>query len=356
MPPSERSIDWASLQALAEKLAEPGLGPGSVFESEWRTVQQVLDRLTTVEDWAGILRLREMFAFLVTGDTTGGLPEMQKLSAAAIQAAQHLGRVGLVAQFWHDEGHNLHRQGYHEQSITAFERAAKGYRQDGQEFGALQSFYMTALCHRALGDRTKARRVLKQVLAEVGEDDPWRANPLQVMAWLVQDEGQLEQAESLLREALTLYEEHEGPDSLLVLQTLADLGEVVGFQGRYAEAAEIFERSLGIGRKYSGQVDRQEARTALKFAEVLMRQREYKRALDLLDRADDKIRAYGHYYDLLWRIELARAFIYWRLRYWTSARRKFRMALRYRRQLGLSNMLLIKQMASRLRMGTGLPR
>lgn len=349
------NVDWDKLKTLAEKLAEPGLGPGSVLESEWQIIEQALDQLLAIENWEGLIHLREMFAFLVIGDTTGGLPVVQRINAEAINAAERLGDIALVARFLHDEGHNLHRQGYHERAIKAFERSAESYQKLGEEFRSLESYYMTALCHRALENRTVARRILDQVLQQVS-DDPWRGNPLQVMAWLMQDEGHLDEAEELLREALTLYEQYQGLDSMLVVQTLADLGEVVGLQGRYSEALENFERSLTIASKFSGQFDRQEARTKLKLAEIVSRRGEYEHALRLLDEADDKIRGYGHYYDLLWRIELARAFIYWRQWRWGPAVRKLRMALRYRRQLGLSNVVLAKQLVSRLRMGAGLPR
>lgn len=349
-------VDWGELKKLAEKLAEPGLGPGGALESEWRIIEQALDRLLAVEDWERLVHLREMFAFLVVGDTTGGLPVVQRINAEAIKAAERLGKIALVARFLHDEGHNLHRQGYHEQAIEAFERAAELYQKVGEKFRTLESYYMTALCHRALENRTVAWQILNQVLRQVGDEDPWRGNPLQVMAWLMQDEGRLDEAEKLLREALFLYEQYQGSDSMLVVQTLADLGEVVSLQGRYTEALEIFDQSLATVNKSAGQFDRQEARTKLKLAETLTRCGEYERALCLLDEADDKIRGYGHYYDLLWRIELARAFIYCRQRRWGPAVRKLRMALRYRRQLGLSNVVLAKQLVSRLRMGAGLPR
>ncbi len=349
-------VDWEELNTLAEKMASPTMGPGVVAESEWRVLEQALDRLRALRDWEGIIRLRERFAFLVTGDTTGGLPLVQRLNTEAIEAAKRTGKVALAARFLHAEGHNLHRQGYHERAIEAFEQSAELYRRIGEDFRALESYYMTALCHRALGNRAAARQVLNQVLQQVDEEDPWRANPLQVMAWLTQDEGDLEKAERLLREALTLYEQYQGPEGVLVVQTLADLGEVVGLQGRYEEALEIFDRALDLGSRLSGQFGRQEARTKLKLAEVLMRRGQYEHALRLLDEADDKVRGYGHYYDLLWRIELARAFIYWRQRRWGSVVRKLRMVLYYRHQLGLSNTALARQLISRLRMGTGLPR
>ncbi|HID08251.1 MAG TPA: hypothetical protein EYP10_14015, partial [Armatimonadetes bacterium] len=190
-------VNWEELKLLADKLAQPGEGPGGVLESEWQMIEQSLNTLISLQDWKGVVRLREMFSFLVVGDTTGGLPVVQRLNAAAIQAAEQMNEITLAARFLHDEGHNLHRQGYHKRAIEAFERSASLYWQVGEEFCALESFYMTALCHRALGNRKEAQQVLEQVLQQVEENDPWRGNPLQVTAWLKQDGGDLQAAESL---------------------------------------------------------------------------------------------------------------------------------------------------------------
>lgn len=70
-------------------------------------------------------------------------------------------------------------------------------------------------------------------------DDPWRGNPLQIMAWLTQDEGDLPTSEKLLREVLSLHERGSDTD-ILIAGTLADLGEVVGLQRRFIEAIEYF--------------------------------------------------------------------------------------------------------------------
>jgi hypothetical protein len=115
-------------------------------------------------------------------------------------------------------------------------------------------------------------------------------------------------------------------------------------------------RSLAILQQYQGQYDRQEAQSKLKFAEMLMRQKRYDEALQLLDDSDDKASGYGHYYDLMWRIELARALIFLREGRWRDAILKGQMVLRYRRILVLSIWLLGKQLWQRLRAGTGLPR
>ena len=176
------------------------------------------------------------------------------------------------------------------------------------------------------------------------------------MAWLERDAGRLKEAERLLREILDIYEKHPEVFSGRGAGTLADLGEILGLQGRIQEALEAFHQSLAIIDKSSGLVNRNEARTKLKMAELLARCGEYDSALRLLDEADNAIRGYGHYYDLMWRIELARAFVYWRQGYFEGVIRKLRRVLWYRRHLGLSNAALAKQLVERLRKGVGPPR
>lgn len=348
-------IDWDALQALADKAVRSGEGPGAILDTEWELLRHALDELKDAEDWAGIIRLRELFTGLLAADSAWGIPIIQALDEVSIEAARHLDDAAELGHLFGARGHNLHRQGFHERAIVSFEESAANYQKVGDSFGALKSIFMTSLCYRVLDNRPKAKSILTDVLQQVDPDDPWRGNPLQVMAWLTQDEGDLPGAEKLLREVLALHEQATNSD-ILIAGTLADLGEVIGLQGRFTEASEIFQRSLAILDQYRGQYDRQEARTKLKYAELLMRQKQFNKALLLLDEADDKISAYGHYHDLMWRIELTRALIFLRKGRIKEAILKGQMTLRYRRILGLSNWLLARQIVRRFLAGTGLPR
>lgn len=349
------NIDWDELVSLAERLSDPEVGPGGVTDVEWKLIEQSLIDLQAAEDWKGIVRLRELFDFLVVGETTGGMSIVRHIDETAIEAAGHLGDRKLQARYLFDSGHNRHRQGYHKQSIEAFERSAELYEAEGQDLKARESYYMTSLPYRALGHIDRAREILNDVLKATPRDDPWRGNPLQVLSWMERDKGNFPEAEKLLRESLALYKMMEGEESIHAVQTLADLGEVMGLQKRYDEAIPFFKKSLEIVAGFGGQYDRQEARAELKYAEMLTRYGDHEKALRLLDEADDRIRGYGHYYDLLWRIELARAFAYFQERQWGSVIRKFRAVLRYRSELGLPNSLFARQIVRRFRVGTGLP-
>lgn len=349
------SIDWGALQAFAEHVTQSGESPGTAPHSEWEKIRHTLEQLKQAEDWAGVIRLRRLFGGLFARDSAWGIPTLQILDEAAIKAAHRLQDFSELAHLLGARGHNLHRQGFHELAIISFDDSAEAYQKCGDSFGALKSTFMTSLCYRALNNRDRAYEILTAVLLQIEPNDPWRGNPLQVMAWLMQDRGDLSGTEQLLREVLALHGQATDAD-ILIAGTLADLGEVVGLQGRVTEASELFQRSLNVLDNYRGQYDRQEARTKLKYAELLMRQRKFVDALQLLDDADNKASGYGHYYDLMWRIELARSLIFARTGHVKKAILKGQMAFRYRRTLGLSNWLLLKQLLQRLWAGTGLPR
>ncbi len=349
--PAASHINWAKLKNLAAHLSKAGTEPGTVPDSEWKIIEQTLDTFIEMQDWSSILRLRTIFTSLYARDTVTGLPALQLLDQHAIQAARYVGDKSELGHLLGSKGHNLHRQGYHQEAIIVFEESAQNYTETGKDFEALKSYYMTSLCYRALGKRDDAKQILEVVLKQIDPVDPWRANPLQVMAWLIQDEGDLEKSETLLQQALNLYRQTSDSD-MLVVGALADLGEITDILGRTQEARQFFEESLLILAKHQGQYDRQEARTLLKYCESLIHQKDYSAAMRLLNQADDKVSRYGHYYDLLWQIELAKALIHLlegRIYYCLI---KIRSVFRIRRHLGLSNTWLaghvIRRFAQRL--------
>jgi len=329
------TIQWQNLQAVASKIAALESGPGGIVDAEWSTIGTALDQLSKADDFEGIIRLREMFAFLITGETIGGLDVVIRLNDTAVRAAQETGRSKLAAKYIHDKAENYHRRGYHKQSIREFERAAVLYAEAREPRKALESYYFSALAYRALGKRDRTLAILHDVLTQIGPSDPWRANPLEVLSWIYKDQRRYAEAEATLRTALSLYQELEGTNNVHAVQTLADLGEILGLRGQFDDAKKAFAQSLTMLDSFKGQYRRQEARTKTKYAELLNAKREYRNALELLDSSCDKIRGYGHYYDSLLRIELARAVAYFGLRKWGLGLRKTRLAIDYCNEIGL---------------------
>ncbi len=315
----------------------------------------VLERLESGGDTEGILRLRRLFDDLLARDSGWGIAALQALDSSAISSARQLRDMKQLGFLLLARGHNLHRQGLHGDCIVAFDEAATCYEGIGASFEALKSRFMTSLAYRALGNRAKAADVLEMVLSKTAHDDSWRGNPLQVRAWLLQDEGELDRAGRLLEEALALHRIAKEGD-ILAAGTLADLGEICGLQGDEAKARAHFEESLSILAGFEGQYDRQVARTKLKLAELCIRCGSLDEAFELLDDADRLAGAYGHYYDLLWRIELSRSAALLRAGRVLSAIRRFRLVRVYRRALGLPMGMLMRQLVARWYSGSGLPR
>ena len=339
-------ISWNGLRKLAERASAPGIDPGSIPKNDWLIIEQTLDHLLAAEDWNGILQLRQIFNPLYANDSMTGLDSLQQLDQQAIKAARLANNKQELAHLLGAQGHNLHRQGFHQRAIEAFEESAQCYQAIGQARQSLENYYMTSLCQRALGNRETARQILQNVLEQTPPNDPWRAHPLQVLSWLTQDQGDLSGTEVLLRQALALFRVTPNSD-MLIAGALADLGEVVGILGRTQEAKDLFEESLSMFPRHKGQYKRQEARTALKYAELLMHQKDYRAVEHILNQADDKISSYGHYYDLLWQIELARAFVFLRTGRLIFCLRKMHSVFRLRRYLGLSNVLLMQHIMKR---------
>lgn len=63
---------------------------------------------------------------------------------------------------------------------------------------------------------------------------------------LLQDKGRLDEAESLLRDALQLYEASVGPDHQYVASTLTELGAVLTEKGLPQDAEPILLRAIEI--------------------------------------------------------------------------------------------------------------
>jgi tetratricopeptide (TPR) repeat protein len=373
--PDELQVE---LKTLAGEIATPGVDPTAFVEDQLLVIDEALQLLISNEDWQGVLWLRQLFNPLIARDTAIGIPQLQRVEEKAIEVARQLDDPAVLASFLEERGRNLHKQGYHQQAIEYFEEASEQYKAAGQQFLSLRSYFMTATCHRPLGRTQLAEHIIDNVLEQVALDNPWRGEPIHAKALLRRDEGKLDEAEDLIWQAIDFYRK-QSPDNsveeqltdqtsvstpwelahdsadILISGALADLGEIKGLQGQPSEAKKFFEHSLQILAKYQGQYKRHQARTRLKLAEVLTFEGKYAETLKLLHITNDELCAFdesaqgpGRYYDWLWRTELLEALIYFRTGYLNKSFKKLRVALMYRRELGLSTTYLLRQLLKRL--------
>jgi len=337
-------MSWNDLEKLSKQ---------DLREAPESDIQKTLETLRILQEsraWQDILKLQEMFSpmMLTQRLTMGHLRTLRDaLEEPAIEASRALGLKIIEAQYLHDRGQFLHQVGIHEAAIQAFDRSARLYAELGESFRSMESYYMTALCYRALGQVKKAEQILHHVLQET-DNNSWRAHPLEVLAWIELDKSNLPEVERLLRESLRLHRESVAPNrEIMISQVQADLGEALGLMHRYGEALESFRESMALLDHYPDQYDRLRARTTVKHAETLSDMGRNEQALEMLRDVEKIILQYGGYSDLMWKVEADLARVYWRAKDFYAAVLKLRVALGIRRRLGLSNYQLIAQQIKR---------
>ncbi len=107
----------------------------------------------------------------------------------------------------------------------------------------------------ALGDYARAEDLLARALALRAEAVPASldvAETLSHLGFLRFHQGQLDDAERVLSEALVIRERELPANHPDLASTLDDLGVIVGTRGDYARAARFYEQALGIRRALHG--------------------------------------------------------------------------------------------------------
>lgn len=347
------SLNWAEIEELALELEH---SDGTIEERLRNQLVQYLSTVVQTGDDEAIIRFAETFRFL-----SSGLGEQWLLTAfvvaysdAAIEAAIRLGRPKLAGQYHYDLGHLRHRQGKHRLAIQRFDTAFNYFSQAGETFRAREAYFMTSLCYRALGSTNKALEIIEQVLRETG-DDPWRANPLEVRAWIEQARGDLTRAEATLRQVLDGYRELGSSYFPQLAQALADMGEILSLKGDIDGAMDCFRESRSRLESLSPTDYRLLIRTLIKQAEALLYAGRIADAEKTLHDADRQLPGAGHY-DLRWRVFFALSLVNFRQLRLQDAWYHFSLTRRYRQELGLSTMRLLIDTVLRLIRRAGLPR
>lgn len=347
--------EWLELETLSTILREHSLTDFS--DETFQPIERAVSKLENLQDWEGITRLREMLTPYIVGESYANQRSFQSVARAGVRAAEALDDHVLAGRYLHDLGQHQHRTGQHRDAIEAFERSEAHFiAVPGHSFQATESYYMTALCYRALHQREQAQHILNKVFDRLEPDDPWRAHPLGVLVWLKQDAGELDEAESLMERVIALHETHEGTDAYILIQSLADLGEIKGLVGKDDEAEAAFKRSLSIADQHLERGGRVTARTLVKYAQFCTNRGRHQEALDKLRDAEWRLTRYARYPDYLWRVHLMAGFVFFRMGVFGLALRKIRVALLIRSKLGLSNVRLVLDYGVRWVRGIGPPR
>lgn len=150
--------------------------------------------------------------------------------------------------------------------------------------------YTLAGSYFNLGRHEAAEPLLEAVLVTrrqvMGPEHPDVAETLVALALVRDQQGRYEAAEELLREALRIRRRALGERSAPVAEVLNKLGIILRHRREYAEARESFEQSLAIRRALPGKDNEVDlAYTLYQLAQLLVDQREYEAAQQVIDEA-----------------------------------------------------------------------
>jgi tetratricopeptide (TPR) repeat protein len=343
------TIPWHQLHLIVEKMSHSAYGPGILHAEDINMFTQSLHMLKQTHDTHGILQLRHMCTPMLERDSAWGIHILRHIDDTAICVARTIQAIAQLAIFLMARGHNLHREGRHDEALTIYHEAIDCFTQCQDTDNVLRATFMSSLCIRALQRHNEAVHIVNIVLHNLPQTSPWYDEPVLMLGRLAQDTGDISNAYVLMQKALSYARQSPEPRAIIrVAGILADIGEIDMLRRHYADAERAFNESIAIINQFPGQYNRILARTLIKFAELRTQQRCWTDAHTFLDRADDLVSRYGAYYDLIWRIELLRCYVYMFQLQWGHAIRKLRLFWYYRHQLHQAHGAVIWQIIQRL--------
>lgn len=343
------AVPWQQLHHIVEKMSHSAYGPGILQIDDINALAQSLHILEDTHDTDGILRLRHMCTPILERDSAWGIHILRRIDDTAIHVARSTQSTDQLARFLMARGHNLHREGRHDEALAVYHEAIACFTQCQDKDNALRATFMSSLCVRALQRHNEVVRIVDTVLHHLSHTSPWYDEPVLMQGRLTQDVGDISGAYMLMQNALHYARHSPEPRAIIrVAGILADIGEIDMLRHNYPDAERAFHESMTIINQFPGQYNRILARTLIKFAELRTQQHRWTDACAFLDRADDLVSRYGAYYDLIWRIELLRCYAYFFQLRWGYALRKFRMVWYYQTILHHMHGAVIWQVIQRL--------
>ena len=193
-----------------------------------------------------ILRITHLLSFFI--DSVAETYNMTEFATNVCMSAAKLtkenGLYVFAGHWFHVEGFRQHRLGIHGLSIKLMGEAVECFSLAKNHERRRESLFFSALSFRALGQLDTAYTIVSDTL-DLVQDDPWRANPLEVLAWIERDRRNFVDAEDHLQEAIENYKQLGVHYQAHVAQAYADLAEIRGLQG-YDDAFTYFAESLSI--------------------------------------------------------------------------------------------------------------
>lgn len=177
--------------------------------------------------WLGLIEIRR-----------GNYEEARGVLEEALSVAQEVDLPGITPIWFLGTLH--YARGDYESALTNFERALQGHRAWG--FGAATSQTLVEIARAKLctGDAASARAHLDEAeaLAREAENPYALALALEARSELAREEGQLDDAERLVHDAMTAAT--EAGARVALIDSLEYTAGIIGAQGRFDEATRLF--------------------------------------------------------------------------------------------------------------------
>lgn len=222
----QRAAAW-----YAEHGFLPEAIPHALAARDFTTAADLMERFVMPQRWRNDYHLLRSWA--------------AQLPAAVLQARPELGLISVEARVFTSPRGPKTLEGVE----TLLHQVERGFRARDDQAGLGEALVMRAVLTLQQGAFAQAFALARQALAALPEDDlQWRSHALCIVGEAEAHAGQLERAQALLRQALTLYARVETLTGMQV--ALAWLGDVCLARGELHLAARYFHQALASAEEH----------------------------------------------------------------------------------------------------------
>lgn len=185
-------------------------------------------------------------------DLRGYWKQSIMLNEWACEGALVLGDPRSAAHWTHVRADILHQRGNYQEAERLYQTCEETYLTLGEDASALKSRHMRSLIMRAQGRFIEAKRLCKTTIAEARDLglNHWLAHPLYVLALLVRDQGNMQIAEQVIEQSLTLLiNTSNSNEDAMIAQCYHFLGETALLRGDLTRARIQLEKSLRLSQQ-----------------------------------------------------------------------------------------------------------
>jgi tetratricopeptide (TPR) repeat protein len=205
-------------------------------------VEQQLRR----KQWGEVVRVRELWFYKLVQSLY--VDDAQRLNEMAILAADCLHQHHLVARFMHDLGDLQSSQGFYIEAMKTYESSFTQFETVlHDQVSATKSLLMLAIAHRAVGYIKKSKQLALQCIerAEGLDMVVWKAQPLNLLAWIERDQANYEMSLHYFYSALQIIEQHEAHDRIpMLVQEHYSIARVLILMNNLIKAEEHIKASI----------------------------------------------------------------------------------------------------------------